>query len=446
MDGMLTDLIGGRLSSGRIRLFPLRIIQCYLSFTVLVFAFGPWPWRVPSPTKLYVFLFCAQAAFWIGYRSGIRQPAGGYSGLFKIERLVKFSLLVNIAWIIPNYMTRLGLQEFSFSRIIDAISTGFTNPATMYAARQAKTQTTSLVDIITLLLYPILWLLFPLTIVYWKKLSRSTRYCAILLFIIDMLSWIGIGTNKGVFDYIFLLPWLLVAASPHVVIKMPLRKVAMISGILFIGLGLFSIYFIVGQKGRGQGAIPTEDPSAMISIDKDNWMVRHLPPEAQSGVASYASYMIQGYYALSLALEEPFTWSYGVGNSYYLTGLVEHFVGKGRVSDRTFPAKIEKHGWDRFGRWHSFYTWIASDVSFPGTIIIVYIIGLLFAVVWLDVLRKENPFAVALFALLLIMVFYFPANNQVLGFASAANPFWALLACWLLTRRWHLRRPGSVIA
>ena len=55
--------------------------------------------------------------------------------------------------------------------------------------------------------------------------------------------------------------------------------------------------------------------------------------------------------------------------------------------------------------------------------------------VWMDTLHRENPFAVVLFALLLIMLYYFPVNNQVLAFYPTAIPFWAFLFLWLNARR-----------
>lgn len=115
----------------------------------------------------------------------------------------------------------------------------------------------------------------------------------------------------------------------------------------------------------------------------------------------------------------------------------------GTISDLTYPARLEKFGLRRYADYHTFYVWIASDVSFPGAIIVVFLIGRLLGLVWIDVLRLENPFAVALFPLLILMIFYFPANNQVLGFGPTATAFWAMLVLWMWTGK-RARRTGHL--
>lgn len=422
----------------RVVMFPIWFFQCYLAFTVFLFAFGPWPWPVPDPFSLYLFLFIAQFALWLGYRTGLNSHQGGYYGRWRIDTLIKISLLMNLVWIIPNFMLRMNIEVLNFTEITGAIAKGFLDPGSNYLARAqafSELEKTPFFGYISLLISPLLWLLVPLAVVYWNRLNRISRCLFVFFVIADLLSWVAIGTNKGIADFVILMPWLLIARSPELIADIKPARILKILIIFLLGLILLFSFFTLGMSGRGHESIPTYDEAARIEMDKENWMVSMLPPEGQGAVAAFTSYLVQGYYALSLALEEPFESSYGLGNSYYLTGLAQQFVGAGVISDRTYPAKIEKYGWDRLNQWHSFYTWIASDVSFAGTIVVVFFIGRLFAMVWLDVLRKTNPFAVALFALLIIMLFYFPANNQVLAFSGTANPFFVLLVCWILTRK-----------
>lgn len=422
----------------KIRMFPMWIFQGYLSLTVFVFAFGPWPWPVPDPVILYVFLLAAQFALWIGYRSGLKSHSSSYYGPWKIDNLITISLVTNLIWILPNYMLRMGLSKISVANIVTSISTGVLDPGAMYEARmEALTSVveTSFLNYTTQLISPILWLLVPLAIVYWSRLNWTKRSLFLLFVVTDLLTWVAMGTNKGIADYVLLVPWLAVAAHPEIIQKIRIFKVIRIFIYLAIALLLLTSYFTIGQRTRGGGEIPFYDRSANIAIDNHNWMVRFLRPAGQGAVAAITSYMVQGYYGLALALTEPFDTTYGVGNSHYYTGIVESFLGQGSISDKTYPAKIEKYGWDRFGRWQSVYTWIASDVSFPGAIVVVFLIGRLFGMVWLDVLHRVNPFAVALFGLLVIMLFYFPANNQVLAFSRSANAFWVVFFAWIVTRR-----------
>jgi|ERR1039457_843869 hypothetical protein len=422
----------------RLVMFPMWFFQGYLTITVFIFAFGPWPWPVPDPWLLYSFLFCAQIALWLGYKTGLKYQNGSYFGRFEVVTLVKVSLVLNIIWIIPSFMLRLGIEHLDFDTIMTAIATGFIDPADMYKARiaaQNELESTPFFGYIALLIAPILWLIVPLGVFYWNKLNRLTRVSFVFFVIADLLSWVAIGTNKGIADFVVLMPWLLIARNPELITHIKPANILKFIFITLVGLTLLYSFFIIGMSGRAGGSIPTYMESANIEINKNNWMVSLLPPEGQGAVAATTSYLVQGYYGLSLAIQEPFEFCYGVGNSYYLTGLAKQILGVGNVTDRTYPARIEKYGWDSIKNWHSFYTWIASDFSFPGTIVVVFLIGRLFAMVWMDVIRKVNPFAVALFALLIIMLFYFPANNQVFAFSGTANSFFVLFVCWIITRK-----------
>jgi hypothetical protein len=113
----------------------------------------------------------------------------------------------------------------------------------------------------------------------------------------------------------------------------------------------------------------------------------------------------------------------------------------------SYPGRVDvDNGWSYFHRWHSIYPWLASDVTFPGTLLLMFFIGGLFAKIWQDILWCKNPIATSLFGVLLIMLFYVPANNQILGFPASAAAFWVLLIWWVRTRRMASRSMVSGVA
>src|ERR1035441_388829 len=116
-------------------------------------------------------------------------------------------------------------------------------------------------------------------------------------------------------------------------------------------------------------------------------------------------------------MREPFEFCYGVGNSYFFEGLTRKLVAS-PIINRSYPARIETYGWNRYERWHSLYTWLASDVSFYRVVVLMFLVGRLLARVWLDVVVNKDPMAVSLFPLLIMMLYYAPANNQVLAFPA----------------------------
>ena len=76
-------------------------------------------------------------------------------------------------------------------------------------------------------------------------------------------------------------------------------------------------------------------------------------------------------------------------------------------------------------------------MTFAGAAIIVFLIGRLLALTWIDTLGGNNPLALSLFCFLIICVFYFPANNQIVQNSSQCVPFYVTLGLW-----WYFR--GSV--
>ena len=427
-----------------VRVFPIRFFQFYLGLTVFIFAFGPWPWPVPDPLILYFFLFAAHLALWFGYKNGLRMQPGGYYryGRWTVRRILRLSLIVNFIWIIPRYMLALNLATPDFNEIYSSILMGLTDPGAAYQSRfiRLEDHDSYLLNYISILLSPILWMLLPLSILFWKKLSKRIRIAVIFIEMCKMLQWVAIGTTKGFADLTFILCSMLLAANPYIVTNMKLlkRKVLYIT-VVTISLVVLFVFFQYVQYGRSgfiSGTIPY-DQSAGIAIKKDRLIIFGLSDGSSTAIARVSSYMSQGYYGLSLALKEDFQWSYGVGNSIFLTNIFHKFFDRDVIFGKTYPARVEKYGWGAYSNWHTFYTWIASDVTFPGVIVVVFFIGKLLAMTWIDTLKKENPFAIALFTLVILMIFYFPANNLVLSFHFPA--FFGLLFFWIITRKKRAR-------
>ncbi|HEX4135271.1 MAG TPA: hypothetical protein VHY84_11720 [Bryobacteraceae bacterium] len=381
----------------------------------------------------------AQAALFGGYWSAIRSQPHSASTRLRVPLLVIVSLAFNFLWIGQTYKNRTGDTASDVNAAVSAVDAGLSDPGQKYDEKlknnlERGEGVSTIRDYITLPLYPVLWIGFPLGVFFWNRLSVRVRAALVGWIIVDLSMWVAAGTNKGIADFVILLPCLLIARNPAMLTKIRLRNVLLIGFIAVTGAAALFAFFSLGLLGRSGGNLDLMHNSAAgISADSDNIALRYLPLELQGQAASFASYFSQGYYGLSLSLDQPFVFCYGVGNSYFMEGLSRRFVSAPIGLD-SYPARIEGTGWGRFSNWHSIYPWIASDLSFPGTIVFMFVIGRLFALVWLDVAFCRNPWAVCLLTLLLMMLFYAPANNQVLAFAEEAIPFWTLLFLWSFSR------------
>ena len=421
----------------RIALYPIVFFQMYLAASVLVFAFGPWPWPVSNPLQLYSFLILAQVALLVGYLQAIKKQPRPASTKLRVPLLVIVSLVFNYLWIGQIYEIRTG-QLFDLRSASTAAIAGISNPGLQYLEKQMNLpmlsgEPTTLMGYANFLAYPVMWIAFPLGVVFWKQLSVSVRVALVGFVILDLLSWAASGMNKGIADYVILLPCMLVARKPAMLLNIT-RNLVKIGLIAIIGAAALFTFFSVGMVGRsGDATMSLSERGAGIEADFNGSVLSIVPPVLQAPLAALASYFTQGYYGLSLSLKEPFVFCYGVGNSFFLEGLSRHLFNP-PLYDRTYPARIEANGWDSHGKWDSIYPWIASDLSFPGTIVFMFLFGRVFALVWIDVAFCRNLWAICLFPLLLVMLFYVPANNQVLGFAGQAMPFWTFLFFWSLSR------------
>jgi hypothetical protein len=421
----------------RIGLYPIFLIQIYLSASLLMFAFGPWPWPVTNPVELYSFLILAQLALLAGYLMAIKKRPRPAATKLRVPTLVTVSLLFSYLWLGQIYEFRTG-EPFNLQSASAAAISGLSNPGLQYLKKQLNVsvvtgEPTSLMNYASLPVFAVLWIAFPLGVVFWKQLSAPIRIAFVGYVVLDLLSWAASGMNKGIFDYVIMLPCLLVARKPAILLNIR-RNLAVFGLAAIVAVSAVFAFFSIGLAGRfGGSPVPLYDQEIGIESNFENSVLRIVPPTMQPPIAFLVSDFTQGYYALSLSLKQPFVFCYGVGNSFFLEGLSRHVFDK-PLFDSTYPARIESSGWSTYGRWHSIYPWIASDLTFPGTIVFMFLLGWVFALVWLDVAFSKNLWAVCLFPLLLIMLFYVPANNQVLAFSPQAVPFWAMLFLWLFTR------------
>jgi hypothetical protein len=414
------------------KLAPIVAIQLYLNASILIFAFGPWIWPMRDGTKLYVFVALAHLALLLGYLSGINRRPAGYHGRTPMDRLLRWSVWTTLLLYLPTlYWATQGQIN-----IIEAIR----DPGTVYYRFQdisAEVHETPLIGYVRMLFAPLLAMAMPLLARRWRGLSLRMRALGALAVASNLSLFVFTGRNKGLADFVLLLPWLLAMALHGSRVR--LKRLVLPAVLFAAALTGFAAFFITGSNGRTGGA---DDAFEKVQIfgglqaDLDNPLLRALPRPVQGPVMLLSFTQTHGYLALSWALDKPWVPSWGVGHSYFLYIAERRLTGREDLQSRSYPARLQaEDGWDMIMFWHTIYTWLASDLSFPGTLVAVFLLGRLFALTWLDSLRGENPYAVGLLILLVTMFYYFPANNIILGQPEGFAGFWGLFGLWFFTRR-----------
>jgi len=266
-------------------------------------------------------------------------------------------------------------------------------------------------------------------------LSTLVRVVAVACVMGNVGMFVLMGTNKLIADTVILLPWLIAASHFAGCMKLRWTRTITLTVAVVTLFLVFFLYFGETQITRWGAGTGRYSRAGNVWADDNNFMVRNLSGDNKRFVLSLATYLSHGYYGLYLALEKPFVPTFGVGNSFFLCRQAVRLTGVKALAEAPYPMRIEADGFDAYGLWPTIYPWIASDVSFPGTLVVVFLIGRLFALCWLDTLQGANPFAVAMFAQFVIMLSYFNANNQCLQSGEGFAAFSVLLILWLKTRR-----------
>lgn len=430
-------------------LAPLIFFQVYLAITVLLFFQGPWPWQVDNGPTVLAFLVGAQLAMALGYRAA--WP--GVQGLTvsdelreqEIESGLKFlKQAVVVSWLfaIPTSVSRADSW-------IPDVAEGLANAGAVYTAAFERGEGGGgllVVEYLRMLASPWLIAVFPLTVVYWRRISLAWRLPALGSIAFTLAIYLATGVNKGFADIVICLPWLVVLSASLGVLKVKRigLKIGVASVVLFAAfLGFFS----AGQQQRfGSG---TEYGTfftglSVLQANSDHFVTALLPEPLKVVFEALSRYVVQGYYALSMALSSDSPSTLGVGHSMFLARNADNLFGTHYFVTQSLPGVLEsQQGWGQFQLWHSIYPWIASDVGFVGTLLVMAAFGYLLARSWAISLTTGSPFWVAMLFLMLVLFYYVPANNQIFQTGETCVGFFLLL---MMMRRPRLRTPRKVAA
>jgi hypothetical protein len=461
-----------------VRLAPIVVAMVYLGCTVLLLASDLWPWPIKDPVRLYLFLVLTPLCLLGGYLSAAFGTPRSYSGRWSLRSVFWVCAVATLVVLPATSHARTGSWYPNILR-------GLRDPGSAYSNSVALQASGQWIEYVRILLGVPLTLLLPLTVYFWKTLTKPMRVVALIAIGSYLGIYVAAGTNKALADAAILISALGAAAVLGGRISVNRRRVLAVAGTGIAAIALLLIFFSAGQSSRTGGLAVSLDINArapnwssparpsdaqyaalaargdafsparyesehphagspLVLADLHSWLVAPLPGHLRRAFIALAGYLTQGYYGLSLALEQPYVPTYGLGGSQFLARTGSRLVGSTKFEDRPYPMRIEyKDGWDAYGLWSSFYAWIASDITFPGVLVLMVLIGRLLALGWLDTLEGSNPFAVGAFALLVLMIAYLPANDQLLSSGESTVAFIGLLALWMWTRRTPAPSPAS---
>lgn len=436
---------------------PLFLVEAYLLYGLWLLFFGPVSWPLESKREFLGFIFLYHAFFIAGYLL--------YNAYFfwkpSINTTVKQAsthrnLFVEYFWIILSlaFAANIVLHRnitLSSSYIPEDFFSGlYKGLVTPWKARAYYASEAPMADFIKnpyitaslLLAGPFKYILLPGLVFYWNALSLIRKAAGVLVVTIPLFTGVIASLSAINFSYLFIISiclgvMLASNQSKGFFITLKQRKFFLVFLLFIFIFSFWQFYSVKSAQTPYQVAFEKKKPSSFDYLKEKGIYFKSEERDTEKSNAEdfyekLTVYMVQGYYGMSIALDEDFDSSFGIGHSVFLQKVFADYLGVD-VRNKTFQHKITEQ-WDEFVYWHSFYTYIANDVGFLGVAVIMLILGAYFSAAYLAAIVHDDFFSKLLLPLFGILFLYIPANNQIFGFLETMTSFWILTLLFVFSR------------
>jgi hypothetical protein len=388
---------------------PLRIAVGYLGSTFVAFLAVGQAGRVPDLTYLTVFVFLTLVVFTAGY--AVQVSYGSPAEVAPAHHSKAPTLLITLC---ATYFLALGLANLSVSGVTSpaGVLHALTSPGSSYFDRlhAEPPSSSAAVQLLTLAagLYP---LLVPLAVFHWSRIGVALRVYIVAGLATYIAYFLSIGTLKGLGDVLIF--WAASYSAKRCANRIrgttqaktrPRKQKLAVAAVVAIFLG----YMAFAQSDRlnegGQQALFPPNPVVAAVVGDD----------LASGLSVSLYYPTHGYLGLGYNLESPFVWTYGVGGSVAIGRYWQKFTGADSEIGNRYTARTERlSGWPDGMYWSTIYPWLASDLTFPGAVLFMGIVGWFLAKFWREAVLQQRTLSLALLCQLTLAIAFVPANNQI---------------------------------
>lgn len=445
---------------------PCVVTLLYLSCSLLLFKFGPIDWPVHNESEFWTYNALYLSMFFVGYAAALWrwQP---WTTNEKIRSSHDFTeRFFWPIWVCAALVILIGHRNLTMgpsyipTTLFSDFITGLVTPEKGYLYKLSdEAQANFSGNPPVTLLYGLLSF-SKLVLVYmlvsnWPGLSCRKKILGITVAIFPIVSGVCVGTNKPIFDVVFVFSFVILAC---VLIIPDGTRLAFIKArlvlIVFTGFIIFfaGAYFQKTMSVRAGGL----DYAKSLSSQSSQAAVIRVKPGLQkycetSGgwilkschfFSTGTIYLTQGYYGMSLSTGISLETTYGLGNSKFITEALRKYL-EVDLTPRTFQQKIHEQ-WSATGQWHSAYSQWANDVGFQGVALAMLALGFYVCAIWTSALTTHNVAAVCSIPLLATLIFFIPANNQVFNIFESLATFIVLFIAWLVSLRFGMPARASL--
>ncbi len=418
--------------------FPQRTVIGYLIITFVMYLISPWNWEKENILALIMFNGVIFGSILFGFKRGLKAKFFKrriFYGNFVNKGYWNLLLFISILYIYPNFLVRFQVDSISINDIIFRLGVALTDISDAYFLKnESELKNTSIFSNIWILIYtflsPVVYFVKFVSIYHWKRLHFLQKCIVGFVIFCDILAFLCIGTNKGVFDYILNIPFLFVLLilqkDNTFFVRFSMKRLVILIGFLIIGIYFFGSTFQSRTKNKSMVYNTINNKP----INYGESFISMLPENMIRGYLGLDFYLTHGYNGLDKAFDLEYKPTYGFGNSPLLATILTKLGFYYNTKGITYEERIDKIYNAKNGQyWHTAYVAFANDISFYGVPFLVFFMSYFFGKAWKDIVLNKNVIALPLITLFVIMFFYLGANNQVLGKGQLFN-FIALFIFW----------------
>ena len=424
---------------------PIKIVSIYLLLTYFLFICSNMFPDVQNPVMLTVFVLSAYLALFLGYFWSAKScPVHNIClGLPAAKEIYLAKIVTVIGSLYLGLYGITTLRNYGGTNI-SSILNSVQNPGAAYAAKfqvyeeQLRYGSVSRVTQLLVLTAVVYAIFVPVFIHYWKYLPTYLKALGTFSISFYILSFLFIGTQKAIGDIIILgsAGGLVSYAGRSSTNKTLQFRTKAIVGILcfcaFLGMAK-----IQASRAEHFGLSTT-----MIVRDvRNNFLTPIVGENFAAGIYHLIGYPSHGYFGLSKNFDTGFTFAYGAGLFPSFESYRYQYLGGADNRLLTYPHRTEVlTGWPAGMYWSTAFPWIASDLTFPGTIVLLFLVGFLFAKVWINCLRYQDLISLGILGQMFIFFAFLPANNQVY---QSRQGLWTTLALAVFSVWWQRKTNRS---
>lgn len=255
------------------------------------------------------------------------------------------------------------------------------------------------------------YLIFAINNFFEKKIKYDFIICLLYVLFMVFLS----GKQKYLGDFILLFTFFYILNNyrrKHVLLKSVLKYFMY----FFILTSLFSALLYTRYEAAGINIANIAEKMSVHTYWDEERFLFILFKDFSFPLSMFLGYFTTGFYGLNMTLQLPFEFTYFIGSSYSFSRLIEVFT-QANIADLTYPTRSESLNWG-LSKWHTVYSWLASDFTFLGSILIVGLFFFYFSIIWKGCILTNDLLSKFSGSYFFIGIIFVNSNNQMLHSVS----------------------------